>query len=259
MKILNTLLIVLFITNALYAETSSTLGKTHFIVGVSSEELQQKLQPKSAEPEAYVEKNSSGRIKIKDGRIAHAFFSPRDEIKHILLDLIKREKTRIAIAIFTLTDGDIAQALTDAYKRGINVELIVDGSAMKDRFSKVPLLQEAGVPVFVYNSTSTGIISDIMHNKFVLFVNNYESRPLVWTGSFNFTKSAHARNRENVVVTDDARLVKKYQKEFERLKKSIVEPKGEPAHKGTTKVAARRSKSKGTKRSSHHVRSTRVV
>jgi cardiolipin hydrolase len=126
---------------------------------------------------------------------------------------------------------------------------------MKDRFSKVPLLQEAGIPVFVYHSTSTGLIADIMHNKFALFVNNYESRPLVWTGSFNFTKSAHARNRENVTVTDDARLVKKYQKEFERLKKSIIGSKDEQTKKSTIKTSSRSSKR--TKKSPRS--STRVV
>lgn len=246
---LNILLIALFITNALYAG-NPTLGKTHFIVGVSSEDLERHLQPKKSEEILLTqEKGATGRIKIKDGRITHAFFSPHDEIKHILIDLIEHEATRIAIAIFAFTDGDIAQALINAHKRGVKVEVVVDGSAMKDRFSKVPLLQEAGVPVFVYTSTSAGLISDIMHNKFALFVNNYQSRPLIWTGSFNFTKSAHVRNRENVTVTDDARLVKKYQKEFERLKKIITEPKMESVNKSGVKTAARSSKRKhGQKR-----------
>jgi phosphatidylserine/phosphatidylglycerophosphate/cardiolipin synthase-like enzyme len=51
-----------------------------------------------------------------------------------------------------------------------------------------------------------------MHHKFAIF----DQRLLV-TGSYNWTRSAAERNRENLAVTDDRRLVAAFREEFERL------------------------------------------
>ena len=73
----------------------------------------------------------------------------------------------------------------------------------------------------IYKPSNTTIFSDIMHNKFVIFGKNISNKPLLWTGSFNFTKSAQLKNQENVVILDEQYLIQKYEKQFEVIKKRI--------------------------------------
>ena len=51
-----------------------------------------------------------------------------------------------------------------------------------------------------------------MHHKFALF-----DRMLLVNGSYYWTRSAAERNEENLVVSDDPRLVGSFQAEFEKL------------------------------------------
>jgi phosphatidylserine/phosphatidylglycerophosphate/cardiolipin synthase-like enzyme len=56
-----------------------------------------------------------------------------------------------------------------------------------------------------------------MHHKFVLFEKNVGGKSLVWTGSYNFTKSATRNNQENIVLLDSKPLIDKYAKQFSLL------------------------------------------
>ena len=58
-----------------------------------------------------------------------------------------------------------------------------------------------------------------MHNKITLCEKNINDKPLVITGSFNYTVSANVNNQENIVILDDPKLIKQYKKQFEQLKK----------------------------------------
>lgn len=49
------------------------------------------------------------------------------------------------------------------------------------------------------------------------FTATLADRRLLVTGSYNWTRSAAERNRENLAVTDDWRLVAAFGEEFERL------------------------------------------
>jgi phosphatidylserine/phosphatidylglycerophosphate/cardiolipin synthase-like enzyme len=57
-----------------------------------------------------------------------------------------------------------------------------------------------------------------MHHKFVIFGNNIGGKSLLWTGSYNFTKSATMNNQENVLVLDEIHLIEKYGRQFELIK-----------------------------------------
>ena len=147
-----------------------------------------------------------------------AFFSPDDDVQGLLIDLIKNEQKSIKAAVFSFTDGDVAQALLDARKRNVTVEIVTDISAARDKFNKIEMLQKNKVPVHVYNPKTITVLNNIMHNKFVLFGKNVGGKSLLWTGSFNFTKSAHKQNQENVIVLDERHLIERYDKQFAVLK-----------------------------------------
>ncbi|HVX01134.1 MAG TPA: phospholipase D-like domain-containing protein, partial [Candidatus Babeliaceae bacterium] len=80
------------------------------------------------------------RLLIHDqAQIKKALFTPDDDVKQILLGLIKEEKTEIIVAAFSFTDGDIAQAIIDAYQRGVAVTLVVERTNAEGNYTKVPL------------------------------------------------------------------------------------------------------------------------
>lgn len=190
------------------------LGKTHFILGLPT-------PPPVKLKKINLPANSSNlgqRLACHDGCYKQAFFSPDDNVQEILVQLIDQEKKSIKIAIFSFTDGKIAQALIDARYRGVSVEVIVDASGQRDKFSKIETLKAHGVKVSVYDPKNNTIYNNIMHHKFVIFENNIGGKSLLWTGSYNFTKSATLNNQENVLVLDEMHLVQKYAHQFELIK-----------------------------------------
>lgn len=147
------------------------------------------------------------------------YFTPRDDIKTNLVELIKFERKSIDAAMYMFTDKVIAQALVDAYVRGVQVRVVLDQISMSEKFGKGLLLQKNGVSVFVHRTSQSSPFSmPIMHNKFILFgFNELYRRPLLWTGSFNCTVSAATLHDENVIVVDDVYAIAEYQGCFKQL------------------------------------------
>lgn len=196
------------------ADLLSSLGRTHFIVGKPTKYIPpKKVKTSTVRP-------CDDVLCRKDGTVRQALFSPDDHLQDVLIDLINKEQASIHIAVFSFTNGEIANAVINAYNRGIDVCVLIDSSGVQDRFNKIERLRQAGIPVWVYKQVHTkGILTDKMHNKFVVFGNNLLRKPLVWTGSFNFTKSAVEINQENVVVLDDRDIIERYNKQFTQLQK----------------------------------------
>ena len=193
---------------------SPNLGKTHFILGLPT------LTPpplKKIQPAPNLH-DLNKKLVCHDGCYKQAFFSPDDNVQEILVQLIDQEKKSIKIAIFSFTDGKIAQALIEAARRGVQVEIIVDASGLRDKFSKIELLKGHNIKVTVYDPKNNTVYNNIMHHKFVIFENNVASKSLLWTGSYNFTKSATMNNQENVLVLDEMHLIQKYAHQFELIK-----------------------------------------
>ncbi len=192
----------------------TNFGKTHFIVGYSPSEstLSTHGQPNSTSSKAS-HRNSRKRV----------LFSPDDDLRTELIALINAERKSIKIAIFTFTDKQVAQAILDAHARGVAVELVADSAYLRDQYSKIALLRSHKIPVFTYNPHYKNLegnkqeLLSIMHHKFVIFGGGGQ-QPVVWTGSFNFTRSATMRNQENVVILDDEYVIERYSQQFERLK-----------------------------------------
>ena len=206
------LLSVLFVCSSAFALAADSagdrVGKTHFVVGVPAT-VAAPIEPVALPVAKSAEKKES----------TCALFAPDDNVRDALVKIIDDEKEAVAAAVFMVTDKAIAQALVRAKKRGVDVQLIVDVGCLKDKASKIPLLSGHGCMIYLYDPTigAPNKTNSLMHHKFALFKNN-KGTPVVWTGSYIFTKAASESNRENVMIIKKRRLYDQYLKQFEQLK-----------------------------------------
>ncbi len=135
-----------------------------------------------------------------------ACFSPGEACLGLIVNHIINARRTIDICVFTITDDRISNTIVAAHKRGVKIRIITDDEKAYDPGSDVPRFREAGIPVVVDESPCH------MHHKFAIF----DGRRLL-NGSYNWTRGAAAQNEENIVDTDDARLIAKFQHEFDAL------------------------------------------
>lgn len=151
-------------------------------------------------------------------RIEVLYFLPNDiiNIKKILLGLIYNEKKSIDIAQFIINDKDIAQALCDAFDRGVIIKGIVDNGNLGHNNQKVTMLQEKGMDIILYRKPYS-----IMHLKSFLFGENFFGKEILWLGSANSTFSAYKKNQEFVSVFDNQQFIKQFKEKFKSLYQEV--------------------------------------
>ena len=103
-------------------------------------------------------------------------------------------------------DDRLTEALIDAHRRGLTVRILSDNHKVHDTGSDVHRLRDRGIDVRLDDSDFH------MHHKFALF-----DGARLANGSFNWTRGASTGNEENLVVTDDVRLVRAFAERFGRL------------------------------------------
>lgn len=162
--------------------------------------------------------NEKKAIKKPSTRL-YPFFSPKDNIREILIEYIKKEEKSICCAIFRLTDPLIAHELLRAHERGIKLTLVIDKEGFSAIYSKLLYLFSKNISVYIYppivfDIEKTQKKEGLMHNKFICL----ESKEIVITGSFNYTKSAQDINQENILVVEDPDTYKTYLNHFNYLK-----------------------------------------
>lgn len=118
----------------------------------------------------------------------------------LLVDTINGTKQNLLIQAYSFTSPPIAEAVVKAHQRGVDVRVIVDKSQVSEKYTSATFLKNSGIPVVIDSRPA------IAHNKVMVF-----DQQAVFTGSFNFTRSAQARNTENgIVIRGDAAVVKSY-------------------------------------------------
>jgi phosphatidylserine/phosphatidylglycerophosphate/cardiolipin synthase-like enzyme len=151
-------------------------------------------------------------------QVKAAYFSPDDDVKNVVIDLIASEEEELLMAAYAITCGDITKALIKAHEKGVRVSLVVDGAMAVSEYSKVSKLCQAGIPIYLYQPSMMGErFASKMHHKFILFKKAFDGRPLLLTGSFNYTRSAAEKNQENILILDDTDLIQAYKNQFELL------------------------------------------
>jgi phosphatidylserine/phosphatidylglycerophosphate/cardiolipin synthase-like enzyme len=113
------------------------------------------------------------------------YFTPGPDCENNIISRLSNAKT-IDIAVYSITNENIVNAIIAAHKRGAKVRVMTDKVQAAGRHSRVKELIDAGVPV------RFNVGHRLMHNKFAIF----DGREMK-TGSFNWTHSATHKNSED--------------------------------------------------------------
>jgi phosphatidylserine/phosphatidylglycerophosphate/cardiolipin synthase-like enzyme len=137
-------------------------------------------------------------------------FTPGQNCAGELVEAIQHARKEIRIQAYSFTSVPMAKAVVEAKRRGVDVQVILDKSQQRSRYSSATFLKNSGIPVWIDYKPS------IAHNKIFII-----DKQFVATGSFNFTKAAQTKNAENLLIIKDNQLAKMYLANWEkRLKQS---------------------------------------
>ena len=144
-------------------------------------------------------------------------FAPWDDAESLLNDTIAGARHQILVQAFLLTSQTFAFSLIDARLRGVEVLVLADARQHADTpASLLGLLQQHGITVWLETRYRHA------HNKIVVIDADQRSggsgeRPVVISGSYNFTWGAQHLNAENlIVIRDQAALARRFAKNWWR-------------------------------------------
>lgn len=140
---------------------------------------------------------------------SEVYFSPEGGVRDQIIKRINTSKQFIDVAVYSFTSGDIAEALANASRRGVKVRVVRDKIQSTNRNDENDFLQKNGIQVEIRTGKGRGI----MHDKFAVFDGKEAC-----TGSYNWSENAEHYNYENWLCTDEEKVIKAYQKEFEVLR-----------------------------------------
>lgn len=138
------------------------------------------------------------------------YFSDSDRVAEQIVGAINGSRSEIDVAMYDVTEPEIAGALEAAGRRGVRVRLVADRQQAREPHSEVPDLRARGIPVRLSGGYRGS--RSLMHDKFAVF-----DGALAVTGSFNWTTSAEDFNFENALFVRNPEVVARYRQEFERI------------------------------------------
>lgn len=149
--------------------------------------------------------------------VVQACFSPQGKCSALILREIDQAKKELLVAVYAFTHDELANALVQAKKRGVTVQVVIDrefdagNDRSKGKFfeaQKIPLRRLSGL-----RPAGQDKDAGLMHQKFAVI-----DRRIVFTGSYNWTRSADSSNDENLLLFRDAGpLAEEYRKAFLNL------------------------------------------
>ncbi|KAG2219349.1 hypothetical protein INT45_011257 [Circinella minor] len=144
---------------------------------------------------------------LSDGYYARSYFFPSKDSFNSFISVLNSAKKTIDVCVFAMTDDDVADALIDAKNRNVTIRIINDNQQAAGKGADAVRLQaDHGIPYKTDNTTG------YMHNKFAIV----DGATLI-NGSFNWSKGARFKNRENIIITNIPECIKEFQKQFDSL------------------------------------------
>lgn len=138
-------------------------------------------------------------------------FTPEDNATRLIVQAVREARRSVRVQAFSFTSNEIAFALIEAKRRGVDVQVVADGEQTgKLENSRIPLLVQAGIPVWLDEQHAAA------HNK-VMVIDAGTPSATVVTGSMNFTYAGQFKNAENVLILrGNPRLAEAYAANWQR-------------------------------------------
>ena len=136
--------------------------------------------------------------------VVNVYFSPDGGALKAITRQIDRAVREVLVQSYIMTSKPVESALVNAYRRGVEVEVIFDRNEQKERkYVTAKTFKARGIAVWLDDRHACS------HNKVMII-----DRGTVITGSFNFTYAAEKRNAENLLIIPSADLAGLYADNF---------------------------------------------
>jgi hypothetical protein len=122
------------------------------------------------------------------------FFSPNGGCTAAVVNNLDKATNSVLVQAYSFTSAPIAQALVDAHKRGVNVEVILDRSQRTEKYSAADFIQRAGIPTFIDAKSEHNVAAEPQEES------NYQTKGAMQ--SFSVSKVSV----EDALVSDTYRL-----------------------------------------------------
>jgi phosphatidylserine/phosphatidylglycerophosphate/cardiolipin synthase-like enzyme len=133
-------------------------------------------------------------------------FSKHGGCEKRVVGLIAHSKEFIDVAMYSLNNKKIIDALEKAKNNGVKIRILVDRLQGTGVNKKVTLaLKHEGFDIRIHSKNK------IQHNKFAIF----DGKSII-TGSFNWTESAENANEENCITLSAKKVVATYEDRFDK-------------------------------------------
>jgi len=142
-------------------------------------------------------------------------FSPAGTTEEYVIKAINAAQSSLDVAVFSFYSDNIAAAVINAKKRGVEVRVVTDKVQASQSYTVRELI-ENGVQL----RWSRGFAGQgVMHNKFAVV-----DGKMLMTGSFNWSLNAQLNNFENMFYTVDPDFVGGYLAEFDKIYRQALVP-----------------------------------
>jgi len=141
------------------------------------------------------------------GGTVETYFSPDDGVAQHVVDLVNSADQNIYFLAYSFTSDEIAQAMLQRMKAGVEVRGVMDESQYKSNAgTEYDVLRKAGADIRLDS------IPGLLHHKVIIV-----DGKAVAFGSYNFSRNAEKINDENLVIVFNPTIAQKFVAEFERI------------------------------------------
>ncbi|WP_297101342.1 phospholipase D-like domain-containing protein [uncultured Draconibacterium sp.] len=153
--------------------------------------------------------NTPHQIQVGDKLIA-CYFSPSDNTNQQLINAINTADHTLDIETMLITRSDLANTITDAYDRGVDVNVITESESDNTETVNNILGNTLPAKKYIFDDAA----GQLHHKMALIDANNPDSDPQIITGSHNWSSSANDRNDENTLIIYDADIANLYYQQF---------------------------------------------
>ena len=138
--------------------------------------------------------------------ILGVYFPPYNDAHIPIIRLYDNAERYIHLSIYSLTKDEFSEALKRAHNRGVEVKVLIDKAQAGNQYADDEWLENEGIEV---RRDKAG---GLMHNKFCVI-----DDLIVYTGSYNHTKSGTTKNDENYIIIKDIGIAHIFETQFQKL------------------------------------------